>query len=180
MVQRVSGPQSLLSTIDVAPRRRNLFPCAVPKLRSFVKYWLPVLAMMGLIFSASSDRESAQHSSRILGPIFRWLFPHLAHKDVNALIFLTRKCAHFAEYAVLALLIWRALRKPVKNDPRPWDWSQARRSGLLVVLYAVTDELHQVFVPCRQASLGDVMIDTVGAAIALVFLWSHGRLRRQW
>ena len=67
---------------------------------------------MALIFSASGDRASFSHSSRIIGPIVRWLFPQLSDEAVHAIVVLVRKCAHLAEYAVLALLLWRALRKP--------------------------------------------------------------------
>ena len=50
---------------------------------------------------------------------------------------------------MLALLLWRAFRRPAKNDPRPWNWREARLTLLLVMLYAATDEFHQIFVPTR-------------------------------
>ena len=68
-------------------------------------------------------------------------------------IYFIRKCAHLTEYAMLALLLWRAVRKPVKNDPRPWIWREARLALLLVVLYAASDEFHQLFVPSRDAAV---------------------------
>ena len=89
------------------------------KLHPFLKYWLPVLLWMGLIFTASSDTHSFARSSRILAPLLHWLFPHLPEDTVNFIVLLARKGAHLTEYAILALLLWRALRKPVKNDARP-------------------------------------------------------------
>lgn len=77
---------------------------------------------MALIFSASSDTRSFARSSRILAPLLRWLFPHLPEDTVNLIVLIVRKGAHVTEYAVLALLFWRALRKPVKNDVRPPAW----------------------------------------------------------
>ena len=77
---------------------------------------------MGLIFAASSDVESFAHSSRILAPLLHWLFPQMPEETVRLIVFFARKGAHLTEYAVLALLFWRALRKPVKNDPRPPAW----------------------------------------------------------
>lgn len=135
---------------------------------------------MCLIFSASSDQMSFQHSSRIIGPMLRWLFPHLSDASVHATVVCLRKCAHVTEYAFLALLIWRALRKPLSSHPRPWQWSDAVRTTLLVMLYAASDELHQLFVSSRQASVADVMLDTSGAILALLFLWALGRWRKRW
>jgi len=65
-----------------------------------------------------------------------------------------RKCAHMAEFGVLAILILRACGSV------PWAFA-------LAVAYAVTDEVHQLFVQGRHGSPVDVAIDAVGAAIGL-------------
>jgi VanZ family protein len=148
--------------------------------RPFLKYWLPVLVWMAVIFTASSDSHSFKRSSRILAPLLHWLFPHLPEETVSFIVLLARKGAHFTEYAVLALLLWRAVRKPVKNDPRPWRWSEARLVLLSVALYAATDEFHQLFVPSRDAAVHDVFIDTAGGAAGLLALWLFGRWRKYW
>ena len=148
------------------------------KTRSFFRYWLPVLVWMGVIFSASSDRMSFQHSSRIIGPFLHWLFPHLSDEAVHAVVIFVRKCAHLTEYAVLALLLWRALRRPAEPVPAPWQWSKAGLVLALVALYAASDEIHQAFVPSREACVRDVLLDTTGAALALLCLWTVWRLRR--
>ena len=133
---------------------------------------------MWVIFSASSDQMSMQHSSRIVGPLVHWLFPHLSDEAVHGIVMFVRKCAHVAEYAVLALLLWRALRKPAEHGKAPWRWSKAGLVLALVALYAASDEIHQAFVPSRQASVWDVLLDTSGAALALLCLWGFGRLRK--
>jgi VanZ family protein len=91
-----------------------------------------------------------------------------------------RKCGHLTEYAVLAIFLWRALRQPVKNETRPWNWPDARLTLLLVMLYAATDEFHQSFVPGRTSLASDVLIDTVGGAAGLLALWIFGRWRKHW
>ena len=159
---------------------RRLLPCAVPKLRLFVWYWLPVLVWMGVIFSASSDQRSMQHSSRLVDPIVRWLFPHLSDEAVRAVVFAARKCAHLAEYAVLALLLWRALHQAPKPEAARWRWAGAGLVLALVALYAASDEIHQTFVPSRQGCVEDVLLDTTGAALALLCLWAAGRWRKCW
>jgi VanZ family protein len=166
--------------ISVASGPKTLVPCAVPKFRAIIKYWLPVLVWMVIIFSASSDSMSFQHSSRILAPIIHWLLPQLTEETISSIVFFLRKCAHLTEYAVLALLLWRALRKPVRHDPRPWRWADARLALFIVAMYAASDEFHQLFVPHREGRVGDVIIDTCGGIAGLLLLWAIGRLSRQW
>ena len=153
--------------------------CAVPKLKSFAKYWLPVVAWMALIFSASSDTKSAQRSSRILEPLIRWLFPDLHPDQVWLLVLFFRKCAHLTVYAVLAILLWRAMRT-ISTQVTGWSWRVARNAWLMLVAYAITDEVHQAFVPNRQGSPWDVLIDSIGGAAGLLALWGLGRWRKWW
>ena len=150
------------------------------KSRSFLWYWLPVLIWMAVIFSASSDSGSFRHSSSIVGPIVRWLFPNISEEALHSFVVFVRKCAHLTEFAILALLIWRAFRKPVSKDGRPWDWPLAGKTIVFVLLYASSDEFHQLFVPSRQASVVDVMIDTTGGACGLLLLWALGRWLAWW
>lgn len=148
-------------------------------MRPFVTRWLPVLVWMSVIFSASSDGMSFHRSSRIIGPLVRWLFPQLSDEAVHAIVVGARKCAHVAEYAVLALLLWRALRKPPAPGVPRWQWPATGLALVLVALYAASDEFHQAFVPSRQGSVRDVLLDTAGAAAALLCLWGYGRLRKR-
>ena len=149
-------------------------------LRSLVKYWLPVLLWMTLIFAASGDQKSVHHSSRLIGPFVHWLFPQMPPAQVAEVVFYVRKSAHFTEFAVLAGLLWYALRKPVRHDPRPWSAAPARNAWLLATACAASDELHQYFVPGRQAAVLDVVIDASGAATGLLLIWAFGRWRKYW
>src|SRR6476620_3341841 len=125
---------------------------------------------MVVIFSASSDAHTFQRSSRIIGPLLRWLFPHMSEATINVMVTIVRKCAHLTEYAILAYLFWRALRKPKRDDPRPWSWREGGLAILFVALYASTDEFHQLFVPTREASVKDVCLDTLGAAGGIILI----------
>jgi VanZ family protein len=145
-----------------------------------LRNWLPLLVWMLVIFTASGDRMSFDHSSRIIGPFLHWLLPYLSDDAVHAVIVIVRKGAHVTEYAVLALLLWHALRKPPEANVPSWRWSQAGLALALAALYAASDEIHQAFVPSRQCSVWDVLLDTTGAAIGLLCLWAVGRLRKRW
>jgi VanZ family protein len=75
-----------------------------------------------------------------------------------------RKVAHALEYALLGALLCRATSSP-------------RAALVLGVLYAVSDEVHQAFVPGREGTPLDVLIDTVGVAAGVV-AWQFVSRRR--
>lgn len=163
--------------LNSTTRERSCFHPAVSERGSFIRYWLPVILWMLLIFSASTDLLSSQRTSRFIEPFLRWLIPGIADTTVRQVQFAVRKMAHLTEYAVLAALVWRALRKPVDDDPRPWSWRVAAQTVFVCFLYAASDELHQSFVLSRFASPWDVFIDTVGAATGVGILWKSRRRR---
>ena len=103
--------------------------------------WLPVVLWAAVIFALSS-------------------IPHLS-SGLGTWDLLLRKCAHVTEYAILGLLLARALLREVP-------------AFTLGVLYAITDELHQSFVRGRHAAPLDVAIDAVGVLIG-VTLWRRLR-----
>ena len=150
----------------------------VPKLRAFFKFWLPVLLWTALIFTASGDKHSAQHSSRFVEPFLHWLFPKMAKVDIEKIHHFFRKIGHLTEYAVLAILVWRALHM-TKNNLPPWSWPKVGGTLLVVFLFAASDEFHQSFVPNRTPQFSDVLIDTIGGAIGLLLLWLFQRLRNR-
>lgn len=137
--------------------------------RVFLKFWLPVLLWMAVIFTASADSHSYEHSSRFVEPLLHWLFPNMPQETINIIHHILRKCAHLTVYAILALLLWRALH--LSNNHLPaWSWPKVGGTLLLVFLYAASDEFHQRFVPTRTPLFSDVLIDTAGGAIGLLVL----------
>jgi len=125
---------------------------------------------MALIFTGSGDAQSYVHSSRFLEPLLHWLFPQMLQANVEAVHHVFRKCCHLTEYAVLALLIWRALHRVPNNLPE-WSWPKVGGTILVVFLYASSDEFHQSFVPNRTPLVSDVFIDTAGGVLGLLGLW---------
>lgn len=75
--------------------------------------------------------------------------------DEPILNFLFFKTLHVIEYAVLFILYFRAL----KNKAAAF---------FLTLLYAATDEIHQMFVPTREGKFRDVIIDAIGATLAWI------------
>ena len=133
-------------------------------LPQFVSKWVPVIAWMLLIFAGSTDVLSAEQTSRFLVPFLRWLDPQISIAMINAIQFVLRKLGHVTEYAILALLLWRAIRGTFGAIRKP---AVATIVFLVVAVYAVSDEFHQSFVPSRTSSAHDVMIDCFGALVAI-------------
>lgn len=119
---------------------------------------------MGVIFffSAQPATESAQLSGGIVAKLQELLsdipliggFFHMPWIE-----FFIRKAAHASEYTILGVLLFLAVR----------EYENVRSGGIrlavswiLGTLYAVTDEIHQLFVPGRSCELRDMGIDSLG------------------
>jgi VanZ family protein len=129
--------------------------------RKFISRYLPLVVWLVFISYASSDSFNAGNTSRIIGPLVLWLFPNTSPETMATIHFVTRKIAHFTEYAILGFLAARAFR------PYP-RWFLI--SAVLVVFYALIDEYHQSFVPSRTASVLDSLIDMAGGITALILV----------
>jgi VanZ family protein len=116
-------------------------------IRYLVWYWLPPLAWMGMIFYLSAQPD-------LPSPPQPWLQKLLTNG------------AHFGLYALLALWWWRALSRGRKTLRATLGLAFG-----LAVLYGISDEFHQSFVPGRTPSLMDVLIDAAGAAVTLGVIW---------
>jgi VanZ family protein len=120
--------------------------------------WVPVILWAGLIFYFSTEQFSSSQTSRLLGPFLSWLFPGISADRIQLVHLLLRKLGHLTEYLVFSILLLHALRQNYGGlAMRHVAWSVT-----FVVLYAVSDEFHQVFVPSRTAHINDLLIDVVG------------------
>ncbi len=141
----------------------------------FLRYWLPVIIWMVVIFVMSTEVGSSANSSRIIEPVVRWVKPDATPEQFEFAHFLARKLGHLSEYAVLALLLFRALKNTLSAKFASSSWQTAGITLFITASYAATDEFHQSFVASRTPAFGDVMIDSGGGLIALLFvmLWCH-------
>ena len=141
----------------------------------FLSRYLPIVIWLGFISFASSNSFSAANTSRIIGPLVLWLFPHTSAETLATIHFITRKIAHFTEYAILGFLAARAFR----TSPRPAIYERwFLICATLVVVYALMDEYHQSFVPSRTASIYDSLIDIAGGLTALFIAHRRSRWRK--
>ena len=144
--------------------------------------WAAVIAWMIVIFlfSAQTDNQSGSLS----GGIVRWFVellyggfekfsPQKQTRILELWHLLIRKGAHFTEYAILALLVANGLQVCGKLR---WYLPVA-----ISAVYALSDEIHQYFVPGRACRLLDMGIDTCGAifgvAVFVLITWLIKRIR---
>ena len=147
-------------------------------MRRWLTIWLPIILWMGFIFAMSTRLGGSDNTSRLVEPVLRWLFPRLSADGLEALHHWIRKSAHFTEYAVLGLLVFRALARSFPAGDRP-GFRLAGFALLISAAYAATDEFHQCFVAGRTPGLGDVLIDASGAAVALAAVLAWGKWGRR-
>ncbi len=126
------------------------------------------MVWLHVIFFASTDLGSSEHTAAFLVPLLRWFKPDISSSAIETAHFLVRKTAHLAAFAVLAGLLWRAFALTFTRQ------SIASRAFLVLLAassYAALDEYHQSFVATRTPLAHDVFIDGCGAAIAIVLCW---------
>jgi len=124
----------------------------IMKTTTLAKLWFPVFLWCSLIFYLSG-------------------IPDLSSGLENIYDLILRKAAHIAEYAILTLLLLRA----IANSCSTGASGTRLLSGLLSVLYAVSDELHQSFIPTRCPRCTDVLIDSIGVVIVILIFNYKGR-----
>jgi VanZ family protein len=141
----------------------ELIPTTPTIRRPLWRRWLPVAIWLAVIFVASTTLFTPEHTSAAIDPILRALFPRAIPREIDRLHLAVRKAGHVVEYAILAILLARATL--AVTPIRPW-WFVVSLS--LLALVAASDEFHQLFVPGREGSIKDVLLDIAGGAAALV------------
>ena len=107
-------------------------------LKRFVLYWLPLILYCLLIFIQSANPSPEQ-------------IPSIPFVD---------KVLHFTAYGIMGILFYRAYQTlKIKDNIQ----LLMLLSVVSASLYGISDEIHQSFVPFREASVGDVIADTIGA-----------------
>lgn len=118
--------------------------------------WILVAVCMGIIFSLSAQNgeESSDLSGSFVMAILEWL-----KLDIDEGFL--RTCAHCLEFMGLSLLIFNATYSTWETKFTPL----IAFAG--TVFYAITDEIHQIFVPDRAFQISDILVDSTGALIGI-------------
>ncbi len=121
---------------------------------------------MAVIFWFSTDRFSGSNTSSILEQLLRAFGVVLQPETLSLVHVLVRKLAHLTAYAVLALLLYRAVRS---GSTMQWQLKWAVSAFLISAAYALLDEYHQSLSTQRIASVGDSLLDMIGSLGALAW-----------
>src|SRR5262249_36648839 len=136
--------------------------------RPLWRRWLPVAIWLVVIFGASTAVFVPERTATIINPILRALFPHTDDPGISRLHVMVRKHGHRMEYSGLANRRARPTLA-IAQTRRAWFGI----SLTLVAAVAISDEFHQTFVPGRNGSPADVLLDVAAAAmmLAVIALW---------
>jgi VanZ family protein len=119
----------------------------VKKIKNFIFYWLPSIIWMLIIFYFSSRPR--------FGITHKFLFDFVIFKTL-----------HMIEYGILYFLLFRAFYRTTTLSPS----KKILFPLLFAIIYAVTDEFHQLFIPTREGRIRDLMIDSGGIIIVYYYI----------
>ncbi len=133
-----------------------------------------------VMFSAQDAEESGALSYEIAERLAKFICSFRSDQSLSDVLSLAgyfehpiRKLAHFLEYGTLGALFSGSYLPVMKIVRRDTGKSAGlyRRNVFVVFILAALDELHQFFVPGRYASVWDVLLDTFGCIVFLIFMY---------
>lgn len=135
-----------------------------------------VIIWMGVIFSFSAENadKSTSKSDEVILKIYKAfnnnkLTKNEQKKIIDKFVFPVRKIAHFSEYLILGILVISFI-----SEFKLLEIKYLIIAVLISMLYAISDEIHQLFSDGRTARILDVIIDTLGSVTG-IFVYSYIR-----
>lgn len=116
---------------------------------------LVILWMIFIFVMSSFDATSSSNQSNFIVDIITSI---INIKDIGLLSLIIRKLAHFTEYFILGILVINFITRYDKK---------IIIAILLCIIYATSDEIHQIFVPGRSCQITDIMIDSLGSIMGI-------------
>ncbi len=113
-----------------------------------VLIWMIIIFIMSS-FNATDSANQSNFIVNIIANIFNI-------NNISLLSLIIRKLAHFTEYLILGFLVINMFTKNNINN-------LYLISIILCIIYATSDEIHQIFVPGRACQLRDILIDSIGS-----------------
>ena len=134
--------------------------------------WALVAGLMGFIFSMSAQPadQSTETSGTTLRAIFKLVYPDFEKLDesrqqeiIEQNQLFIRKAAHFFTYTLLGILVSLAMAQHISKF--------SLISFVIGTLYAISDEIHQLYVPGRSGQISDVLLDSAGVALGCIIVF---------
>lgn len=140
-------------------------------MKKIIKFIL-VLFWMSLIFymSAQVANESSETTNIVIDVLYKIYCFFIRDNRIDILSFSNivfvpvRKLAHFIEFAILGILVFINIKEYLNKNT-------VIISIILSIIYATSDEVHQLFVPGRAFGIKDILIDSCGAIAGIFFIY---------
>ena len=126
------------------------------KTNKIISLILVVIWMIFIFVMSSFDGNESSSQSNFVVNFIVYIF-NISNIDVVSLII--RKLAHFTEYLILGILVCNMIRCYDKKY---------YLAIIICIIYAVSDEVHQVFVPGRSPQIYDILIDVFGCLSGII------------
>lgn len=134
--------------------------------------WIAVVMWMAIIFLLSHQPAEVSNdlSTGVTEIIIETIEKIVPDAGIETAEFnnAVRKNAHFFAYMILGILLMNAFSRRKKASCR----ADIKASFAISFIYAISDEIHQMFVPGRGALVTDVLIDSTGALIGIFIYWT--------
>lgn len=138
------------------------------------------VALMALIFffshqTADVSSDTSGPLARLLAKVLSLIFKGRAYETVLWVCqWIVRKSAHFILFAFLGVCVYNTLNFGTRK-------SRVVIAVIICILYAISDEIHQICIPGRAGRIGDVLIDGTGSisAIAILMRSAHYALKKR-
>jgi len=123
---------------------------------------------MGLIFPMGNKMLSSSFVYEAFFYVINQLTPDLSYDKILMSYVVFRKCLHFVEYAILAYFIYRGFRGGSYPEKK---LKLVVLAGFLSIGYGLLDEILQSFIPTRNGSILDFLIDMAGVVFILMIIY---------
>jgi VanZ family protein len=143
------------------------------KIMHYINILLVILCMLTIfLFSCENAEKSTERSDAIINSIINvsssennFTVDNTETGDIT-IVTIVRKCAHFFEFFLLGFLVVNLFK-----DYKKLNFKRILLCILFCCIYAVSDEIHQLFVDGRSCELIDVLVDTSGSSVGALFYY---------
>ena len=165
--------------------------------RGILRWFLTCLTLFWMVFIFMMSSAGKDESNSQSGAVCEFICEHFVEgyeemapeeqiQMQQKISFPVRKCAHLSEYAVLGALMTLTAASWRREDEETMRTGETPGGTVRILpvlaagfLYAVSDEIHQIFVPGRSGEPRDVLIDTSGVLIGICLVRFHFSLRER-
>lgn len=146
------------------------------KTKCILRWALVFLIMAGIFFFSAQEGETSKAQTKEVLSLAKIEKVTKSSGALSTEAVIVRKTGHFIEYALLGIFVYLAVSSHTGNYKK-----NLLISFIICFLYAISDEVHQMFIPGRDPTIEDVCLDALSAFCALAVLsWiSHKKEKKR-